>query len=107
MPSAIQLSKEDLRTTKPTREEYINKPKIPLVLILDNVTNSYNIGAFIRLADAFAIEKIIVCGELTISDKKLRKASRNEAKWVCVEYSDSTTLSIQSIKRLGLCNLRC
>ena len=101
MPSAIQLSKEDLRTTKPTREEYVNKPKIPLVLILDNVTNSYNIGAFIRLADAFAIEKIIVCGELTISDKKLRKASRNEAKWVCVEYSDSTTLSIQALKDEG------
>ena len=61
------------------------------ILVLDNVTNSYNVGSFIRLADAFAIEKIIVCGALTISDKKLRKASRNEAKWVCVEYSDSTT----------------
>ncbi|UUO24947.1 RNA methyltransferase [Colwellia sp. M166] len=97
MHSAIQLSKEELRTTKPTRDEYVNKPKIPLVLVLDNVTNSYNIGSFIRLADAFAIEKIIVCGALTISDKKLRKASRNEAKWVCVEYSDSTTASIQGL----------
>ena len=92
-----QLSKEELRTTKPTREEYLGKPKIPLVLVLDNVTNSYNIGSFIRLADAFAIEKIIVCGALTISDKKMRKASRNEAKWVSVEYSDSTTLSIQGL----------
>lgn len=97
MHSAIQLSKEELRTTKPTRDEYLNKPKVPLVLVLDNVTNSYNIGSFIRLADAFAIEKIIVCGALTISDKKLRKASRNEAKWVCVEYSDSTTSSIQGL----------
>ena len=92
-----QLSKEELRTTKPTREEYLGKPKVPLVLVLDNVTNSYNIGSFIRLADAFAIEKIIVCGALTISDKKMRKASRNEAKWVSVEYSDSTTLSIQGL----------
>lgn len=97
MPAAIQLSKEALRTTKPTRDEYLSKPKTPLVLVLDNVTNSYNIGSFIRLADAFAIEKIIVCGALTISDKKLRKASRNEAKWVCVEYSDSTTSSIQEL----------
>lgn len=98
MPQKIQLSKEELRTHKPTRNEYLTQPKTPLVLVLDHVTNSYNVGAFIRLADAFAIEKIIACGELTISDKKLKKASRNEAKWVKVEYSDSTTDSLQQLK---------
>jgi tRNA G18 (ribose-2'-O)-methylase SpoU len=97
MHSKIQLSKEDLREHKPTRDVYVNQPKTPLILVLDNVTNSYNIGSFIRLADAFAIEKIIVCGALTISDKKLKKASRNEAKWVCIEYSDSTTSSLQTL----------
>jgi tRNA G18 (ribose-2'-O)-methylase SpoU len=97
MHSKIQLSKEDLRKTKPARDEYLNKRKTPLVVVLDNVMNSYNVGSFIRLADAFAIEKIIVCGALTISDKKLRKASRNEAKWVCIEYSDSATSSLQTL----------
>ena len=97
MQTKIQMSKEDLRKNKPTRDEFISKPKIPLVVVLDHVTNSYNIGAFIRLADAFAIEKVIVCGELTISDKKMKKASRNEAKWVCVEHSDSTTDSLQAL----------
>ncbi|WNC66895.1 TrmH family RNA methyltransferase [Thalassotalea nanhaiensis] len=97
MHSKIQLSKDELRKNKPSRDEYLNKPKIPLVLVLDNITNSYNIGALIRLADAFSIEKIIICGELTISDKKFNKASRNEAKWVCIEYSDSTTASVQTL----------
>ena len=97
MHSKIQLTKDDLRKNKPNRDEYLTKTKIPLVVVLDNVTNSYNIGSFIRLADAFAIEKVIVCGELTISDKKFKKASRNEAKWVCVEYSDSTTASLQTL----------
>ena len=97
MNSKMQLSKEELRENKPNRDEYLTKPKIPLIVVLDNVTNSYNIGAFIRLADAFAIEKVIVCGALTISDKKMKKASRNEAKWVCVEYSDSTTTSLQTL----------
>ena len=101
MHSKIQLTKEDLRKNKPSRDEYPSKPKIPLVVVLDNVANSHNIGAFIRLADAFAIEKVIVCGELTISDKKLNKASRNEAKWVCVEYSDSTTSSLQTLLDKG------
>jgi tRNA (guanosine-2'-O-)-methyltransferase len=91
----IQQTKQDLRKNKPARDEYPSRPKISLVVVLDNVTNSHNIGAFIRLADAFAIEKVIVCGELTISDKKLNKASRNESKWVCVEYSSNTTSSLQ------------
>jgi tRNA (guanosine-2'-O-)-methyltransferase len=97
MHSKIQLTKEDLRKNKPARDDYLTKRKTPLIVVLDNVTNSHNIGAFIRLADAFAIEKVIVCGELTISDKKLNKASRNEAKWVCVEYSDSSTSSLQTL----------
>lgn len=95
----IQMTKENLRENKPTRNEYLDKPKTPLIVVLDNVTNSYNIGAFIRLADAFAIEKVIICGvgALSISDKKMKKASRNEAKWVTVEYSDSTTGSLQTL----------
>jgi len=101
MSAAIQLSKDELRETKPARDEYLNQAKIPLVLVLDNVTNSYNVGSFIRLADSFAIEKIIVCGALTISEKKLRKASRNEAKWVSIEYSDSTTNSLETLIAQG------
>lgn len=99
MQPLIQLSKDDLRENKPTRAEYLNQAKLPLILVLDNVTNSYNIGAFIRLADAFAIEKIIICGAgaLTISDKKMKKASRNEAKWVSIEYADSTTSCLQTL----------
>ena len=97
--SKIQMSKEDLRQSKPTRNEYLDKPKTPLIVVLDNVTNSYNIGAFIRLADAFAIEKVIICGAgvLSISDKKMKKASRNEAKWVTVEYRDTTTATLKTL----------
>lgn len=101
MHKKIQLSKEQLRTQKPTRNDYLKQPKTPLTLVLDNVSNSYNIGSFIRLADAFAIEKIIICGQLTISEKKLRKASRNEAKWVVIEYSDSCVDSLHTLSEQG------
>jgi tRNA G18 (ribose-2'-O)-methylase SpoU len=96
-----QLNKEQLRVNKPTRSTFKNQTKLPLTIVLDNVTNSYNIGAFIRLADAFAIEKVIVCGHLTISDKKLNKASRNEAKWVDIEYSNNSVTSVLQLKQQG------
>lgn len=97
MTSNIQLSKGQLRQGKPTRDTYLNQPKLPLIVVLDNITSSYNIGAMIRLADAFAIEKLVICGELTISDKKFNKASRNEAKWVNIEYSDNTVATLQQL----------
>ena len=97
MPSEIQLNKEALRKNKPTREQYLTQPKRPITLVLDNLSDSYNIGAFIRLADAFSIEKIIICGSLNISEKKINKSSKNLAKWVCIEHSDSTTASLKAL----------
>ena len=37
-------------------------PKLPVVLVLDNIRSQHNIGAAFRSADAFCIEKIFLCG---------------------------------------------
>lgn len=36
--------------------------KLPLILILDNIRSGLNAGSVFRTADAFAVEKIILCG---------------------------------------------
>jgi len=36
--------------------------KSPVVLVLDNVRSLHNVGAVFRTADAFALEKIYLCG---------------------------------------------
>ena len=36
--------------------------KSPLVLVLDNVRSAHNVGAVFRLADAFAVNHIYLCG---------------------------------------------
>ena len=36
--------------------------KIPLIIVLDNIRSMHNVGAVFRTADAFIIEKIILCG---------------------------------------------
>ncbi len=43
-------------------ESYKASKKIPIVLIADSIRSGLNVGAFFRTADAFAIEKIILCG---------------------------------------------
>ncbi|GAB5525218.1 MAG: RNA methyltransferase [Roseivirga sp.] len=43
-------------------DEFKNAQKTPLVLVLDNLRSMHNVGAAFRTSDAFAIEKIYLCG---------------------------------------------
>lgn len=43
-------------------EEFRKSEKTPVVLVLDNLRSMHNVGAAFRTADAFAIEKIYLCG---------------------------------------------
>ena len=43
-------------------DDFKSTPKSPVVLVLDNVRSMHNVGAIFRTADAFALEKIWLCG---------------------------------------------
>jgi len=43
-------------------ETFKKVAKIPLVVILDNIRSMHNVGATFRTADAFLVQKIILCG---------------------------------------------
>ena len=45
-----------------TVDEFKRAPKQPLVVVLDNVRSLHNVGSVFRTADAFRIEKIVLCG---------------------------------------------
>lgn len=37
-------------------------PRLPVAVLLDNVRSMYNVGAFFRVADGVALEKLCLCG---------------------------------------------
>lgn len=39
-----------------------NVVRLPLTVVLDNVRSAYNVGAVFRTCDAFAVERILLCG---------------------------------------------
>ncbi|MDR0824234.1 MAG: RNA methyltransferase, partial [Prevotella sp.] len=43
-------------------EEFKEEPKIPLVVVLDNVRSLNNIGSVFRTSDAFLVKAIYLCG---------------------------------------------
>lgn len=47
---------------RPSAEEFARMEKMPVTVVLDNVRSAQNVGAFFRTADAFAVERIALCG---------------------------------------------
>lgn len=95
----IRLKAAELRTTAPTKEQLAKIKKNPIYIILDNVLDTYNIGAIFRLADAVAAEKVILCGETEIPPHtRIKKSSINTIEWVEWQYASSAKEAIDKLK---------
>lgn len=95
----MKMNAKALRLSKGDPEVYKNLKKNPVYIILDNVLDTYNIGAVFRLADAVAAEKVILCaGSETPPNHRIKKASINTTEWVAWEYAETAVSAIQSLK---------
>ncbi|WOD43511.1 TrmH family RNA methyltransferase [Hwangdonia lutea] len=74
------------------------KQKFPIILVCDNVTNALNIGSLFRIADAFGVEKLILCGENIQLGRKMAKTSRATEKVVNYEITKSASTIVERLK---------
>lgn len=73
--------------------------KNEMYIILDNVLDTYNIGAIFRLADAVAAKKVIICGQSeTPPNHRIKKASINTTEVVEWEYYPSAVEAIKDLR---------
>lgn len=80
----------------------------PLVLVLDNILDTYNIGCFFRLADAIAAQKIFLCGPVvTPPNIKIHRASVGTWKWIPWQHYDKTTDCLKELKTQGYQIVAC
>jgi len=70
----------------------------PITLVGDNVTNAPNIGSLFRIADAFGIEKLILCGDNISLGRKMGKTSRSTEKVVCYEFNNDASKVVEDLK---------
>ena len=76
--------------------------RIPVVVILDNVRSAQNIGAFFRTGDAFAIEKVMLCGiTATPPSRDIHKSALGAELTVGWEYYPTTTECAAALKAEG------
>lgn len=73
--------------------------KNDIYIILDNVLDTYNIGAIFRLADAVAAKKVIICGQSeTPPNHRIKKASINTTEVVEWSYSETAVEAIKDLR---------
>lgn len=89
-----ELNRLDVESFKTTK-------KIPLTVILDNVRSMHNVGAVFRTADAFIVEKIILCGITPQPPhREIHKAALGATESVDWQYYTSVSEAVIDLKTL-------
>lgn len=83
-------------------DDFRNTEKLPLVLVLDNVRSGLNVGSIFRTADAFLVEKILICG-ITAQPphREILKTALGSTESVAWEYLAETETAVRALKELG------
>ena len=87
---------------RPSPEDFKTREKLPLILVLDNVRSGLNVGSIFRSADAFALEKILLCG-ITAQPphREILKTALGSTESVDWEYMDQTASAVKRLKETG------
>jgi len=92
-----KISNDDLQRLNV--ETYKKSKKTPIVLVLDNVRSMHNVGSIFRTADAFNIEKIILCGiTATPPNREIAKTALGATESVDWAYVEKTEIAVEQLK---------
>lgn len=83
-------------------DEYRRAEKIPLTVVLDNVRSLNNIGSIFRTSDAFAVERILLCGiTATPPSPEIHKTALGAEDSVEWQYFENTVDAVAMLKEEG------
>lgn len=77
--------------------------KTPLILVLDDIRSLHNIGSVFRTADAFLIQKIVLCGITAVPpNKEIHKTALGATETVDWEHEKDVVSAIEKLKLEGV-----
>ncbi|MFV0390608.1 MAG: RNA methyltransferase [Paludibacteraceae bacterium] len=85
-----------------TKDEFKKQPKLPLVVVLDNVRSLHNVGSVFRTADAFLVESVYLCGiTSTPPHAEIHKTALGAEDTVNWIYAADTLTVVKKLKDAG------
>ena len=93
-----KLKNEELNRI--SKEEFKDKPKTPVIIVLDNVRSMNNVGSIFRTADAFLLEGIYLCGITSQPPhREIEKTALGATQTVAWKYFKNISYAIAELKQ--------
>lgn len=85
---------------RPSVSEFKRQKKLPVVVVLDNIRSMHNVGSVFRTCDAFAVEKLFLCGITgQPPHREIEKTALGATQSVEWLYFSETTEAIDWLKK--------
>jgi len=97
----MKLNADKLRHLETNRAEKIGQKvsRKPIYLVLEDIYDTYNVGAIFRLADALAVSQIYLCGRTEMPPNvKIKRASIGTYKVVPWRYRKNAREAISELQ---------
>lgn len=104
----MKLKKSIWDMARPDVETFRRAPKMPVVLVLDNIRSLNNIGSMFRTSDAFAVEGLALCGVTgTPPAPEIHKTALGAEDSVAWKYYPDTLTALRELRQAAytLCAL--
>ncbi len=83
-------------------DEFKEAEKLPLIVVLDNVRSTYNVGSVFRTCDAFRVEMLCLCGITACPPNiEIHKTALGAEDSVAWRHFDSTMDCAEWLKKEG------
>lgn len=83
-------------------DSFKNSEKIAVVAVLDNLRSLNNVGAFFRTADAFSLQKIVLCGFTgQPPHREIHRSALGAEDVVPWEHVDKIASALQTLQTAG------
>lgn len=95
-----KITNEELH--RPSADEFAAMEKMPVAVVLDNLRSLQNVGSFFRTGDAFAVERIALCGiTATPPNRDIHKTALGAELSVPWRYYPTTEECVAELRREG------
>jgi tRNA G18 (ribose-2'-O)-methylase SpoU len=100
-PRAVRkLAHHDI--PRPTPDALARLPRLPIRVIVEDVRSAHNVGAVLRTADAFRLERVVLCGISALPDVRgVRKTSLGAEDTVPWEHAPSAADALRRARANG------
>lgn len=99
----MKLGADQLRKSNPTPDDFTKIKRNPIYLVIDEVLDTYNIGSMFRLADAVAMKKVYLCGNMEYPPSiKIHRSAVGTENWTPWEKRDTALKVVKELKKSGV-----